>query len=393
MQVASRWAWCGAAAVALVALAVAGGLVTWRQRQAEARELRALRALQLPHSPFESPWPERSGLPVPRGVSSELPPWFGDRDAPPLRIAGRVVGARATVTVRLAIDVPDPGIWTGREVATTADGHFDFGAMRPGNYRVLATGDAEISRPTRVDTTWGPRDRVEVSVAPCQRFSGTVRKAAPEPRVARDVLPVRDARGRLPVQPERVVTPGAGLAIEVAGRLIGRTDAAGHYEVCAGSRDDLRLIAPGYESIRWFPHLLLLHTTDAPGVLQPGVVSSGLVLDLDGSRARRVGVQPVWRLGEHGGHVCVDATTVVTTDDEGRFSYSGDPRICGLRVFRGTTIYEATYPFTDDMSDQNPAAPSITPLATLHGEQLIVRLPGGGRADFERIGAQSLARP
>jgi len=339
------------------------------------------RALQLPSSPLKSPKPEPSvGPAVPRGTSSELPAWFGDRIAAPRRIAGKVLGARSGMTVRLAIDVPDPGIWSGREVAAAPDGSFDFGVLPIGNYLVVAFAGTDTSPLTHIDTTCGASDHVTLSVFPCPRFADALRQITFEPRAGGG---------------DRSATvPAVGVRIEIAGRVLGTTDASGHYDVCVHSIDDLKLIAPGYESVSWFPRELPLYTNKPRGVLLPAYTSSGTVFDVDGSPAQHVGVQPVWRMwSDAPPYLCFDADVVVTTDAEGHFTYYGRHEICGIRVFRGTTIYETTYPFTDAQLGPLPAGPSITPLASLHDEQLIVRLPGGGREDFERIGARSLARP
>ncbi len=89
--------------------------------------------------------------------------------------------------------------------------------MPRGSSLVIAIGGSEMSLPTRVDTARGSGDRVALFVAPCQRFADTLRKVTVEPRVGD-----RD---------REVKKPAVGAAIELAGHILGTTDASGHYEV------------------------------------------------------------------------------------------------------------------------------------------------------------------
>jgi hypothetical protein len=105
--------------------------------------------------------PQRDSKPA---VTStfELPPWFGDVTRPAVRIAGRVFGAPGPIHVRIWVDAPDPDVWSGREVLTSATGTFDLGPMRAGPYMLVATGNGFLSRIVTVDTTSAAGDRVEL---------------------------------------------------------------------------------------------------------------------------------------------------------------------------------------------------------------------------------------
>jgi hypothetical protein len=327
--------------------------------------------LMLPFSPREAPRPVRGDHPpVQRVVSTDLPAWFGDAAATPSRIAGTVMGAPPGTAVRLGIDVPDPGIWAGRDTVVAADGSFDFGPIRRGKYAVVASGGALMSYPLRLDTVHEHGDALHLYVYPCRPFTDTLSKEA------RDTPP----------------TPAPGVAIELAGRVIATTDASGTYHACAMRRSDLQIHAPGYEAAGWFPEITY---SDSRGTLQAEYVSSGTVLDIDGSRAAAVGVQPIWRIwSDTYPYRCVESAVVVTTDADGDFTFGGRSSLCGIRVYRGTTVYEATSP--DEFSpSEGPTArhPTITSLPSLHDNRLIVRLPGSGPLDFMHIGAESLSAP
>jgi hypothetical protein len=244
----------------------------------------------------------------------------GDAGAAPVRIAGTVFGGREAVTVRLAIDVPDPGIWTGRDAAVGADGAFDFGPMRPGRYLLVASGTDLRSRVTPLDTSSAPGDRAELYMYPCQSVTGRFAKSAVAGRI--------DASS----------VPAAGIALEIAGQVIGTTDADGSFDVCVLSRAELRLAAAGYESSGD-----AARSVETSGPYQQDLASdyvyTGTVVDGDGSPVRDIGVQPVWGDGDY----CMDSSVVVTTDAAGRFRFGGRETICGIRVLRGTTVYEAPY--------------------------------------------------
>jgi hypothetical protein len=290
-------------------------------------------------------------------VSAALPVWFGEASAAPVRIAGTVFGgqgpgsrdSRDSVTVRLAIDVPDPGIWTGREAAVAPDGTFDFGPMRPGRYLLVASGGTLRSRVTRLDTTAEPGDRAELYLYPCQRVVGELLK----PAQAGD-----DHSGHV---------PAAGFALEIAGRVIGTTDARGAFDVCVLSSAELRLGTPGYEAAAYasgsVASRLRREQESQGGALHEQRLASeyaftGRVIEGDGSPARGVGVQPIWASS---GLRCVDASVVVTTDAAGRFRFGGSEALCGIRIWRGTTVYEAPYTEPQQNEPVEPVPPPPAP--------------------------------
>jgi len=383
MRLATSVGWVGGLAVA-AGLLVAGGRAIERRRHPPFPP-----DLRLPFSPLEPlnppdpptpPPPPGSGRrhdvldvsPVPRGGSIDMPRWFGDAAAGPVRIAGKVFSGSPITQVRLAIDVPDPGIWTGRTTTVAPDGSFDFGPMRPGKYLLVASGGPLMSRLTPIDTTRAPADDIELFMYPCRAFEQTFHRGSRSGDV-----------------------PAAGVNLELAGAVLGTSDASGHVGVCAMKYTELQIRAPGYETIGWFPHSVEYSPASERGMLSPESVSSGVVLDIDGSRAAEVGVQPIWRLwSDTMQYKCVESSVVVTTDAEGQFTFAGRRRLCGIRVFRGTTVYEATYPgeFTQ-YEGRSPERPTIFPLPLPGRVQLTVRLPGSGTRDFEWIGAPSLADP
>lgn len=332
--------------------------------------------LMLPFPPRESPRAERGDHPpVQRVVSSELPAWFGDAVATPTRIAGRLVGAQPGTTVRLAIDVPDPGIWTGRDAAVAADGSFDFGPIRRGKYLVVASGGPLMSHLLRLDTVHEHGEALQLVLYPCRAFTDTLRKAVPD---------------RNPASP---APPVPGVAIELAGRAIATTDASGTYHACAMQRSDLQIHVPGYETVR--RGVDEIPDDASRGTLAREYVTSGTVLDIDGSRAAAVGVQPIWRTwSDTYPYRCAESTVVVTTDSDGDFTFGGSSQLCGIRVYRGTTVYEATSP-DEFPPSEGPTArhPAITSLSSMHDNRLIVRLPGSGALDFMHIGAHGLSEP
>jgi hypothetical protein len=278
-----------------------------------------------------------------RAVSRDLPLWFGARGQAPVRIAGRLLGAHRGMTVRLAIDVPDPGIWLGREVEVASDGSFDFGPMRAGSYLLGAFGSELMSRVASVDTTAGSGDRTELFVTPCHPVHG-----------AFWITSDRDSKDPI---------PAVGVSVELSGWVLGTTDASGSYDVCVPEpRDEARLRVAGYADppsgyrIDRFHHRLLW----------PQHLSVGIVLLPDGSPASNVGVQPIWRSGD-ADDACTGASVVMTTDASGRFAYNGASRVCGFRVLRGTAMHDERY----DLMRWD--APQIIPLPAA----------GGGRRLFD----------
>jgi hypothetical protein len=270
-----------------------------------------------------------------RVESLDLPAWFGARDRAPVRIAGKVFGAERATTVRLELDVPEPGIWPGRVVNVESDGTFDFGLMRPGPYLLVAYGSDLVSRMTTVDTTVEPGDEVWLFAAPCRPLHGTFWSTSD--RFSADA------------------TPAAGVAVELLGWVLGVTDAGGAYDVCVPDNTDHAMLrVPGF--------------ADPPGgyqidrnhhrLLWPKHLEDGFVLDASGEPAAHVGVQPFWRVGSDD---CRAGTEMRTTDSDGRFTYNGGHRLCGFRILRGATVHDQRYDqlrFDDPQIVMLPAAGS-----------------------------------
>jgi hypothetical protein len=255
-----------------------------------------------------------------RPVYVQLPPWFGEANQPPARIAGTLNGAQRGMTVRLAIDVPDPGIWSGREVAVADDGTFDFGPMPAGRYLLLAFGSEPVSRVTPIDTTRGRSELTELFVDACHPSHGMFWKTSD-----------RDSSE---------ATPAVGVGVELSGWILGTTDAAGAYDVCLPeTRDDARLRVAGFADP---PDG---YRTDLYGhrLLWPEHLSIGFVQRADGLPASSVGVQPFWRIGSGPAQDCRAGSVVLTTDAAGRFAYNAGSRLCGFRVLRGTTLHDERY--------------------------------------------------
>jgi hypothetical protein len=340
MKLAGRVGWVGG--VASLALLAAGALAIERTREhGVTPELRLVAAPE----DVELTWGAAPARPIgvrgrpdiARERSPELPPWFGLATAAPVRIAGHVLGGAYPTTIRIAIDVPDPGIWTGRKLVVGADGAFDFGPMRPGRYVLVAAGYRLRSHVTSIDTTQASGDAVELRVAPCRWFTGAVEQARTERWGERE--PARDA------------------AIEVAGASIGTTDHDGRFAVCAADEDDLQIRVAGFAVTRWQGEIGW-RQRELPAEILLDEVQTGTVFEADGAPAANVGVQPIW------GSLldplaCVESSVVVTTDRDGRFLYVGDRRICGLRIYRGTTMYEA--PFGERPRSALPPAPPPPP--------------------------------
>jgi hypothetical protein len=230
-----------------------------------------------------------------------------------------------------------------------------------------------MSHLLRLDTVHEPGEALQLVLSPCRAFTDTLRKVVPD---------------RHPASP---APPVPGVAIELAGRAIATTDASGTYHACAMRRSDLQIHAPGYETVRRSPDEISYD--DSHGTLAPEYVTSGTVLDIDGSRAAGVGVQPIWRTwSDTYPYRCAESTVVATTDSDGDFTFGGSSQLCGIRVYRGTTVYEATssdeFPPSEGPTARHPA---ITSLSSMHDIRLIVRLPGSGALDFMHIGAHGLS--
>lgn len=264
-------------------------------------------------------WSDPLATAMTRPVYLQLPPWFGEANQPPTRIAGNVIGAQTDMTVRLTIDVPDPGIWSGREVPVAADGSFDFGPMPAGRYLLLAFGSAPMSRVVSVDTTHGRGDAAELTVDACHPVHGAFWKTSD--RNSEDAI------------------PAAGVGIELSGWILGTTDATGSYDVCLPElRDDAKLRVAG------FADPPAGYRTDLSGhrLLWPEHLRVGVVVRADGSPAGNVGVQPFWKIGGAADD-CAPSSVVLTTDAAGQFAYNGASRLCGFRVLRGTTAHDERY--------------------------------------------------
>jgi hypothetical protein len=246
-----------------------------------------------------------------RVVSSELPPWFGLPDAPPVTIFGMVVGKRLPRSVHLSLAVPDPGIWPGRDVDVSPTGGFDFGPMRPGAYRVSAAiGDqCDIAF---LDTASAPTELPSLVLEPCWQFSASLATSGGE--------------------------PAAGIVVEdLTGRAVATTDVAGRFEALVRSTTDLRVAPSALHLPGWISGC---YTDGATFFLEPGVTFTGTVVDADGAPVPRVGVQPIY--GDVGS-LCDDAPVVVTSDAAGRFSVVTDKQLCGIRIYRNRDAYEAPY--------------------------------------------------
>lgn len=282
-----------------------------------------------------------------RPVYLQLPPWFGTAGEAPVRISGEVIGAQPGMTVRLAIDVPDPGVWSGREVAVAADGSFDFGAMPAGPYLLLAFGTQPMSRITPIDTAHGPGAGVELFAQACTPIHGAFWKTSD-----------RDTRDAM---------PAAGVGVELSGWILGTTDTAGAYDVCIPElRDRAKLRVAG------FADPPTGYGTDVHGhsLLWPEHLSVGFVMRADGAPALNVGVQPIWQIGSTTEPACQLSSVVLTTDAAGRFAYNGATRVCGFRILRGATMHDELF---DPMRWE---LPQIVRLPTTGSERHLFDAPG-----------------
>jgi hypothetical protein len=252
-----------------------------------------------------------------RVESLEPPVWFGARDRAPARIAGKVFGAERATTVRLGLDVPEPGIWPGRVVSVESDGSFDFGLMRPGPYLLIAYGGDLMSRVTPVDTTIDAGDQVELFAAPCRSLHGTFWYTSD--RFSADA------------------TPAAGVVVELLGWVLGVTDAGGAYDVCVPTNiDHAKLRVPGFAD----PPVGYRIDRNDHRLLWPKHLEDGFVFEASGAPAAHVGVQPFWRVGSSG---CRAGAELRTTDSDGRFTYNAGNRLCGFRILRGTSAHDQRY--------------------------------------------------
>jgi hypothetical protein len=209
--------------------------------------------------------------------------------------------------VRLAIEVGDPSIWPGLEVQTDAAGRFDFGPQRRGHYLLQAFDDRDASRVVAVNAGSGDV-AVEVFSYPCRELAGKVVRA-----------PVKG------YSPDDVLPPVAGARVELLGRTVATSDAAGQFRFC-GPRDEVVVLgrAPGLAvGFDW-----AVSAADDPSPrrlivgLDDGVAVDGVVVDAGGQPVSGVGVQPVYDSRvDHGGPSA--APVIATTDERGRFHVEG----------------------------------------------------------------------
>lgn len=331
MRIASSVRWTRFVVASLVLLAA--GLASRSPR--ESRPTCGNRRLSvLVTTPVEIPIEVQAATPPPPGgpyralefssmrvESLEPPMWFGERSKPLVRIAGKVLGAERATTVRLGLDVPEPGIWPGRVTSVEADGTFDFGLVRPGPYLLVAFGGDRVSRMTPVDTTKEPGDQITLFAAPCRPLHGTFWTT--EERFSYDA------------------TPAAGVAVELSGWVLGVTDAFGAYDVCVPDNvDHSKLRVPGFSDPPAGYHADRYNHR----LLWPKYLEEGFVVDAKGAPVADVGVQPIWRTGD--GH-CRAGGEVRTTSGQARskgsFSYNGANRLCGFRILRGALVHDQRY--------------------------------------------------
>lgn len=240
-------------------------------------------------------------------AAPELPPWFGDRSAPPVVIRGVVHSDRLPLTVRLAIGVSDPSIWPGVEVQTDAAGRFDFGPQRRGHYLLQAFDDDDASRVVTVNAGNGDV-AIDVFSYPCREITGRVGRAPVQGYSRDDVLP-----------------PVAGARVELLGRTVATSDATGQFRFC-GPRDEVVVFGRARGLTVGFGWAFTAGAESPQDFLvvplADGVVIDGVVVDADGRPVSGVGVQPVYdpRVS-HGGPS--PAPVIATTDEGGRFHAEG----------------------------------------------------------------------
>ncbi|MEO7729496.1 MAG: hypothetical protein ABIY55_00880 [Kofleriaceae bacterium] len=276
-------------------------------------------------------------------TSLGMPTWFGAPDRAPVPIVGQVIGGRGAMTVRLALDIPAPIVWVGREVQADPSGHFDFGPMRAGPYLLIAYGGGWTSRLTSLDTARDDRERAELFAYPCAHVRHVVEVRSHTPRRA----------------------PVPGVSIELAGRVIGVTDAAGAYDVCLSPEDEPRIDVKGYTSVP--PETMVSVARHEVRASSP--VAVGTVLRAPGVPARRVGVQPLWwhtPVVAHYPSSCVGVSVVVTSDDDGRFAYDESDLLCGFRVLDRSAVLEWVPPWPRWSHADDPLVIPLADTAAVH---------------------------
>nr|HPH65761.1 hypothetical protein [Kofleriaceae bacterium] len=161
---------------------------------------------------------------------SDLPPWFGNPDAPAQRIAGHLFSETGplTGTVYLRMDAPDTSLWDGALRQTTVDGAFDFGELRAGAYTLVATATGQISRVVSIDTTTKPANTLSLYAHAC----------------IEEKQQVLDEDG---------VHALASVDVESGGVVFASTDAGGWFKGCFPKHATLLYRANGYRLVRaWF---------------------------------------------------------------------------------------------------------------------------------------------
>lgn len=229
-------------------------------------------------------------LPAP---DTELPSWFGLVDASERRIGGQLLDLDqhpVAGTVHLRIDAPDATVWIGRDIETGADGRFDFGVLRAGQYTLFATAHDRTSRVLEVDTRYTNRIALPLYVHPCTRQSRTIH--------TREGRPIADAQ------------------IDIAGTLIATTNANGAFETCTNADPvPIAVRASGFA-----PTIERITTgLPVPIVLAPSVKLRGRVVGPRGLPLAGVSVQPLPFEDSP------PSPTQSTTDRAGRFVLHGLP--------------------------------------------------------------------
>lgn len=180
-------------------------------------------------------------------------------DAPPRRVAGRVVFEGQPVPDALVRLEPKPfpeGL-RAKLLRTGADGRFDFGLQAPLTWSVAAAApgraEANVSVDLRDPTASPASDALELELLPCEaRLTGHVMDS-----------------GSGPVEHARV-RPQSGIGVE--------TNARGEYELCLSpGRASLHVSADGYGAV-WLGVLVLGHTT-RDVILTPEAFLVGRVVD------------------------------------------------------------------------------------------------------------------
>ncbi|MEZ4398833.1 MAG: carboxypeptidase regulatory-like domain-containing protein [Kofleriaceae bacterium] len=235
------------------------------------------------------------------------------RAAPPRRVALATTGGVAGVVVDER-GAPVAGAWVGLgDQARTTDerGRFDIGGLARGTYALMAHGGAGAAGPLAIAVA-GPRRDVVVRLHAGVALTATVVSVV-------DGRPVPGAHGRLEL------AAGAGPG----GHLDATADAAGvvQFPVAALGNYQLTVAAAGFapatRTLTWNQRAGLAWSTTV--ALEPGVVLSGRVVDLDGAGVAgaavvaRAPMRDQTQLTYRPRPPAVIQAPVVT-DDDGRFA-------------------------------------------------------------------------